>query len=70
MGEKRAGVENHAAMVRLAATLGDRAAFDLALPLLFEPANQFLQNRTGDARIDILGETLLALRAAADFPPE
>ncbi len=70
VGERRAGIETYAPMVRLAAELGDRDAFDLALPLLFAQADEFLRNPTGDARIYILGETLLALRAAADFPPE
>ena len=70
VGERRAGLETYAPLVRLAVKLDNRNAFDLAVPLLLEQADAFLDDPTGPARIYILGETLLALRAAADFPPE
>ena len=76
VGDAGAGLETWSPFVRVAAKLGDRAAFDAALPGFLEQARWFADRQLDPAaerppeRVYILGETLLALRAASAFPPE
>ena len=75
-GRAGAGLETWAPLVRLAVKLGDRAALDAAWPGFLRQAERFAQTLADPSaeprpeRVYILGETLLALRAAASFPPE